>query len=117
QPRPALVFTLAFSFTAPPPPSPDTLSLHDALPISRAIEHGWNDVSVFGGSTPELAQAGLHDGLVALRPDAREPLALGLLGRVSQDRKSTRLNSSHRTISYAVFCLKKKTNMVTLAIR
>src|SRR5438094_5713970 len=27
-----------------------------------------------------------------------------------QDRKSTRLNSSHRTISYAVFCLKKKTN-------
>src|SRR5207248_7026558 len=30
-------------------------------------------------------------------------------GQVPQDRKSTRLNSSHRTISYAVFCLKKKT--------
>src|SRR5207248_7327590 len=29
-------------------------------------------------------------------------------GRIKQDRKSTRLNSSHRTISYAVFCLKKK---------
>src|SRR5437867_12597150 len=29
---------------------------------------------------------------------------------LSQDRKSTRLNSSHRTISYAVFCLKKKKN-------
>src|SRR5437867_6862846 len=29
-------------------------------------------------------------------------------GRKKQDRKSTRLNSSHRTISYAVFCLKKK---------
>src|SRR5207248_11735914 len=29
--------------------------------------------------------------------------------RVERDRKSTRLNSSHRTISYAVFCLKKKT--------
>src|SRR5437867_9474117 len=29
-------------------------------------------------------------------------------GRPGQDRKSTRLNSSHRTISYAVFCLKKK---------
>src|SRR5207248_6482725 len=31
--------------------------------------------------------------------------------RVEQDRKSTRLNSSHRTISYAVFCLKKKKNI------
>src|SRR5207248_4763560 len=30
-----------------------------------------------------------------------------------RDRKSTRLNSSHRTISYAVFCLKKKTNMLS----
>src|SRR5437867_7757047 len=31
-------------------------------------------------------------------------------GAVTRDRKSTRLNSSHRTISYAVFCLKKKIN-------
>src|SRR5437867_10649015 len=40
----------------------------------------------------------------------------------SQDRKSTRLNSSHRTISYAVFCLKKKkknkyTSRLTLQLR
>src|SRR5271168_5569712 len=35
-------------------------------------------------------------------------LARGLLAALAQDRKSTRLNSSHRTISYAVFCLKKK---------
>src|SRR5437867_12981045 len=34
---------------------------------------------------------------------------------VGRDRKSTRLNSSHRTISYAVFCLKKKTNQKHLA--
>src|SRR5437867_9631247 len=33
-----------------------------------------------------------------------------------QDRKSTRLNSSHRTISYAVFCLKKKKNKTTTSI-
>src|SRR5438094_3135605 len=32
-----------------------------------------------------------------------------------QDRKSTRLNSSHRTISYAVFCLKKKTTLFTIS--
>src|SRR5438094_2944181 len=34
----------------------------------------------------------------------------GLSSSTSRDRKSTRLNSSHRTISYAVFCLKKKKN-------
>src|SRR3712207_8373601 len=33
----------------------------------------------------------------------------GQAARVAQDRKSTRLNSSHANISYAVFCLKKKT--------
>src|SRR5947208_10429974 len=36
-----------------------------------------------------------------------------LLGSLEKDRKSTRLNSSHQIISYAVFCLKKKTNAST----
>src|SRR6266567_6830724 len=57
-----------------------TLSLHDALPIS---------VDVRGGAV----QAG-------------HPFAA--VGVVDRDRKSTRLNSSHSQISYAVFCLKKK---------
>src|SRR5256885_12474583 len=63
-----------------------TLSLHDALPISFAGERadGGEDQLVIG--TVE----------VPLRDDVRE------------DRKSTRLNSSHLVISYAVFCLKKK---------
>src|SRR5437867_6299158 len=39
---------------------------------------------------------------------ARRDLPDGVFGIDSKDRKSTRLNSSHRTISYAVFCLKKK---------
>src|SRR5260221_10053515 len=47
-------------------------------------------------------------------PDDRLPhssgRALGLAVRRQQDRKSTRLNSSHTVISYAVFCLKKKKN-------
>src|SRR5437762_11410773 len=52
-----------------------------------------------------------------LRPDQRVPDALTELGELAKrpeaniiklDRKSTRLNSSHRCISYAVFCLKKK---------
>src|SRR3989442_5944443 len=63
-----------------------TLSLHDALPIS----------------TSELYKA------PAIRPrySVLENARLKELGL--QDRKSTRLNSSHVRISYAVFCLKKK---------
>src|SRR2546422_10637746 len=70
-----------------------TLSLHDALPISQVH--------------PVFAVAwrpGALD-LVSLRPGVR----VGG-GEVAsrRDRKSTRLNSSHGYISYAVFCLKKK---------
>src|SRR2546430_12484109 len=56
-----------------------TLSLHDALPISDlvGVREGHPEVHVLGG------------------------------GREAADRKSTRLNSSHSQISYAVFCLKK----------
>src|SRR5688572_32929179 len=62
-----------------------TLSLHDALPISaRQPPHG-------AGRSPEL-----HHALDRSR------------SRHGLDRKSTRLNSSHSQISYAVFCLKKK---------
>src|SRR2546422_5208367 len=64
-----------------------TLSLHDALPISR--------------TQPRRATAGYSarttSGRTATR---RQP--------TRRDRKSTRLNSSHGYISYAVFCLKKK---------
>src|SRR2546430_12495130 len=66
-----------------------TLSLHDALPISD--EPG----------TPRRGQQRLQDAEVG--PEHR----LSPLAEV-RDRKSTRLNSSHSQISYAVFCLKKK---------
>src|SRR3712207_7631965 len=78
-----------------------TLSLHDALPI-------------FGGGDKAEAVAGrllecpLPDALGALR-DALD----GLADQDAKDRKSTRLNSSHANISYAVFCLKKKKNKTT----
>src|SRR5437867_8858568 len=42
------------------------------------------------------------------RPHSRLLPVAGVDGDLGRDRKSTRLNSSHRTISYAVFCLKKK---------
>src|SRR2546426_12487591 len=82
-----------------------TLSLHDALPISDGRE-----------SLPLAARTGDRAG----RPRLSRILGAegdGLLWTVaagerryrqSADRKSTRLNSSHLVISYAVFCLKKK---------
>src|SRR5256885_3083532 len=67
-----------------------TLSLHDALPICFAV------------GNLGLAHVGFHVefALHAVNDDFQVQLA--------QDRKSTRLNSSHLVISYAVFCLKKK---------
>src|SRR5438094_1967324 len=49
----------------------------------------------------------LGSGTVSSCPTSSAPFLCGML---PLDRKSTRLNSSHRTISYAVFCLKKKTH-------
>src|SRR5437762_5634181 len=81
-----------------------TLSLHDALPIYRVRR----DASFLA-----LARPAHHvDGHFAIRyayvyvqskNEVRASQQLHVL-----DRKSTRLNSSHRCISYAVFCLKKK---------
>src|SRR5256885_14639213 len=69
-----------------------TLSLHDALPISERAG---------GGRVAERHR--LH-----ARPAARRRAADARDARGLRDRKSTRLNSSHLVISYAVFCLKKK---------
>src|SRR3712207_7628695 len=76
-----------------------TLSLHDALPISLL------GLQAFGALALDLFLA-----LPALPFELLPQGALGLLGQLQSDRKSTRLNSSHANISYAVFCLKKKNN-------
>src|SRR2546430_4847062 len=59
-----------------------------------------------------------HEAAAQLLPVQAELnlAALQLLQRIEQDRKSTRLNSSHSQISYAVFCLKKKTNTTQRAV-
>src|SRR5690348_17846998 len=79
-----------------------TLSLHDALPI---CDLGWNQ------RIPNLIDATTSawidtvDKMVERHPNATFVPGHGDL---ATDRKSTRLNSSHPSISYAVFCLKKK---------
>src|SRR5438132_7982179 len=64
-------------------------------------------------ATTEIYTLSLHDALPISRPNstgrcARRRRACGRSARSKRDRKSTRLNSSHTVISYAVFCLKKK---------
>src|SRR3712207_8583637 len=78
-----------------------TLSLHDALPIfSRAV---------LGGSEPTSTQKGPRQSRLAYAVRTGVVAAISAVRRqISEDRKSTRLNSSHANISYAVFCLKKK---------
>src|SRR5438034_7200665 len=69
-----------------------TLSLHDALPISGEV----------------IRRARRRDDGRCLRRRRRAVRRPSPEARGSRDRKSTRLNSSHTVISYAVFCLKKK---------
>src|SRR2546428_9838971 len=72
-----------------------TLSLHDALPIWFSSCHRSLTTSATGPS-------------VTVIPVLQAPCRNGELAVGSAVRKSTRLNSSHDQISYAVFCLKKK---------
>src|SRR2546430_10004797 len=72
-----------------------TLSLHDALPIFMLLylDHAWEKFRAAG------------------RMNSMDDLQAAVIEGAVQDRKSTRLNSSHSQISYAVYCLKKK-NMI-----
>src|SRR5207244_5432749 len=106
------LFSCFFSIVPSPPPS-SSLSLHDALPICAYIVSGtanntlhlWNATTgfhLFTHCDPFKTYAWTSS--LAWSPDG-EYIACGSDDR---DRKSTRLNSSHQIISYAVFCLKKK---------
>src|SRR5688500_19262247 len=77
------------------------LSLHDALPICR--RQGQLRQRAAGGEPGP----GRARGRRPPRAHPRQPLTLPPV-LMEEDRKSTRLNSSHLVISYAVFCLKKK---------
>src|SRR5207247_11278908 len=90
---------LRFLSTNPPPTSISPLSLHDALPISYTLLPDHCPMRP-QGSPQELEQRRLR-ALVLLEQGLQSV-------EVPVDRKSTRLNSSHEWISYAVFCLKKK---------
>src|SRR5688572_31478933 len=89
----ALTVSSLFFFNDAAPTVIYTLSLHDALPISQRGVQRAEPKAPASETAP-----GAHHARAA---GGRRP-------RNSLDRKSTRLNSSHSQISYAVFCLKKK---------
>src|SRR5256885_4414969 len=86
-----------------------SLSLHNALPIyanlGGAVVHAVT-ASIKAGALPSLATTA---GRFRMRTTLPSPKMDAPLTN-SVDRKSTRLNSSHLVISYAVFCLKRKTS-------
>src|SRR5207247_10628830 len=87
---------------APPPPPPSALSLHDALPISAAPT-----VASAANAARAAASASIPAAVAAGTATSTTSWFARRTSR-NRDRKSTRLNSSHEWISYAVFCLKKK---------
>src|SRR5207248_7293324 len=98
-----------YSSSSPAPTSAYTLSLHDALPIFGGIDILVNNAA--DTAVGDFASFSRDDIDRSVRGVLQGPLycTRAVLDYMlpKRDRKSTRLNSSHRTISYAVFCLKK----------
>src|SRR5207245_8926214 len=93
---------LSSLFTTPSTTPTSPLSLHDALPISPGpypYQHLFDYLDNRSNLSPQArTQQDLTELTEEIKKHPDQP----------QDRKSTRLNSSHGSISYAVFCLKKK---------
>src|SRR5439155_16865704 len=101
------VRSASFFFLAAAPNRIYTLSLHDALPISPLV--GRAEILAVAG----VPMQGQVERGVLEQVAARQETAQGQRPAAPVDRKSTRLNSSHVAISYAVFCLKNKRNRGT----
>src|SRR5699024_12744609 len=89
-----------FFLRAPATPEIYTLSLHDALPISGPYRWEPLNTSPWSDGDPGHGSSSIDSSTSVGACPAQN-------GK-GTDRKSTRLNSSHVSISYAVFCLKKK---------
>src|SRR5699024_11814888 len=106
------VFACSACCSTLPPPSSVPLSLHDALPISGAVSVTRHLPA--RSTLTEEPKYGLRAFRVVLAQQVPNLVSDGCAKSYRNgisylaDRKSTRLNSSHVSISYAVFCLKKK---------
>src|SRR5205085_11711304 len=106
-----------FFYNDPPPTHTYTLSLHDALPICRRdhhLHHVDRDCEAYAlRATRAREDRRVETDEASRQIHQRTPRIAGIDRRIGLDeelivgdRKSTRLNSSHSQISYAVFCLK-----------
>src|SRR2546429_5851498 len=94
------------------------LTQHHAIPLGLNVARWPKDVPYSYTSHPEILERAWKDAAAAYPSDQEVLWTVGLRGLSDvsysafdpsvRDRKSTRLNSSHGYISYAVFCLKKK---------
>src|SRR5207248_7705800 len=98
--------TPSFFFLIPPPPS-STLFPYTTLFRSRR-DHFVERLALAAAREPGGGAPVAQLGQEHRRAGGIDRAALLARLHLARDRKSTRLNSSHRTISYAVFCLKKK---------
>src|SRR5207253_9580389 len=100
-------FLTSSPFISTPTTKPYTPSLHDALPISA-----WEaSVNSHAPRSPSLSQSRISSRIPSWNAWHISAVLARVLSdniNIPSDRKSTRLNSSHVAISYAVFCLKKK---------
>src|SRR3712207_7376767 len=95
------------------PPRSTLFPLHDALPISEAF------TGQPGSFVPVAETLQAFKAITEGEYDAVPEQAFFMCGGLEdlEDRKSTRLNSSHANISYAVFCLKKKNDLILIPTR
>src|SRR5437870_6485314 len=102
-----------FFFLIIPPPPRSTLFPYTTLFRSVELQRLQLDQVLVGHvADPDRREVGLagHRTQTGELRDRHRDLVVAVGVRIRQDRKSTRLNSSHVAISYAVFCLKKKNN-------
>src|SRR3712207_7332182 len=91
-----------------------TLSLHDALPISSIqdfVVRDKRELTVGISEAIALADETLSNNDLTIEELKEKGFKI-----IQKDRKSTRLNSSHANISYAVFCLKKKKHPLSVPL-
>src|SRR5699024_12725303 len=103
---------IAFPLDVPSRSPRYPLSLHDALPISPIVSKTLaGPITIKLARAPDVRHRGRVEGASTIDAPDQQTSEHRIDG-TQRDRKSTRLNSSHVSISYAVFCLKKKTKAI-----
>src|SRR2546429_6902274 len=88
-------------------------TLFRSVPTHAIGLDAFQEVDAVGVTRPCVKHNFLVKNVADLASTIKKAFHIAATGRPGQDRKSTRLNSSHGYISYAVFCLKKKTTATT----